>query len=82
MEQERFRNVLKILSIREGVSEEEILKEMEIAIAEGYHNTMKSGNAEAIAMWHDISPDGVPDAARFVSYLAKLIYKDSVYDLS
>ena len=76
MNEERFHHVLRALSLREGIPEEEVLKEMEAVIGDAYRAALCSGDPEKLEMWRKIAPDGKPSACAFVSCLAELLRQE------
>lgn len=54
---------------RHGVPEEEVRKEMELALLMAWG----TGNNEAVVLQDEVFPEGMPDAEEFISRLAEAI---------
>ncbi len=52
---------------RHGVPEEEVRKEVELALLMAWG----TGNNEAVALQDEVFPEGMPDAEEFISRLAE-----------
>ena len=75
----QLHSALQQISAMEGVPEEEIISEMETAIAEAYYTSLSTGNKELIAIWREMSDSGVPTVYEFISFVTYLIQQD-VFD--
>jgi len=65
----RAKRAIKQLAQEKGVPEEQIIQEMEAAIAEGLRVSTQSGNRAALEIWNRIPRKGeVPTAEEFIEF--------------
>ena len=67
-------NAVKQLARQKGVSEKQIVVEIEAAIAEGLRISTQSGNMAALNLWSQIPRKGeVPTAEEFITYCSDVL---------
>lgn len=71
---ERAYMALQEVAWREGVSLEEVVREIEICIAEGMENCRRENNREALEEWATIPRAGeVPTPCELLAYLSSKV---------
>ena len=70
----RAQRAIKQLAKEKGVPEEQIVSEIEAAIAEGFRVSALSRNAAALKIWNTIPKKGkVPTALEFIDYFCEAL---------
>ena len=57
----RAKQAIKRLALEKGVTEEQLIAEMEEAIREGWRRSRQTGNTEALKIWESIPKKGAAD---------------------
>lgn len=70
----RAKRAIKQLAQEKGVPEQQIIMEIEAAIAEGLRLSKENGNAAALNHWNRIPRKGeVPTAEEFIAYCCDVL---------
>ena len=70
----RAKRAIKQLAQEKGVPEQQIIMEIEAAIAEGLRFSKENGNAAALNHWNRIPRKGeVPTAGEFIAYCCDVL---------
>lgn len=73
------RNAIKAVAKQHGVTEEEVIEEIEASIAEARETAYKVKDKRAIAEWEKIPCVGeLPTAYEFVDYLGRRVVKEQI----
>lgn len=74
----KAKRAISTVAQREGVSEQEILTEIEKAIEAGLETAKRQGNEQMLQRWRAMMPGEVPpDAYTLIACLAERLKKDS-----
>lgn len=78
MDIQKAKQAVSVLAQREGVSEQEILAEIEKAIAAGVETAKQQGNEEMLRRWKEITPGHMPpDAYTLIACITERLQNDS-----
>lgn len=74
MNKRKAQKAIQEVAKRNGVTEQEVVEEIEAAITQAYRASIQSHNQEAIALWERVPKAGeVPTAYELVAFLRKQV---------
>ena len=75
MEKEYIIRVLKAVALKNGVPVQEVIRQIDAAIAEAMQNAETENNRKAMNVWAGMAKNGnIPSAIEAVDYLSGWVY--------